>query len=338
MRKLVPLILAVCVLSGCSIINPYDTCGEFGYVWCNVRYLNHSNWDEPTERAAAKGYIYGLAAALVLQADQSDKVSRAHWFNRPSNLVPLDPPNERDWSGFEAATFVYTPRDPAEPQKVIIAFTGSNDSRDWATNLDPFGKRQYNLAVEYTRKQLNDPRVRGKQVVLSGISLGGGLAIHVLKESGLEPLISEVWAINPSPKIYSKKPATESMKSKTWLAYSNNEVLADLRSPWFTWLPSLGEIEAGEKQTAVFQLVDSNGIYAHYRWGVARQMLWIADYHMSAGRKDKWTEPLEIIAHSCFRTCLTQDKSKIHLRMDLQPTVPLDSKYFPNASRCELGD
>lgn len=336
MKKVILLLLIVGVLSGCSILNPHDTCGEFGYVWCNDRYLTHRNWDKATEVAAEKGYMYGLAAALVLQGDRSDKVSRAHWFTRPSNLVPLDPPLERDWSGFEAATFLYKPRDPTKPEEVIIAFTGSNDYRDWLTNLDPFGRRQYDLAVDYTRDRLRDERVRGKKVVLSGISLGGGLAVHVLKESGLDKSISEVWAINPSPKIYSNKPATEAMKKKTWLAYSDGEALDRVRSPWFSWMPSIGKIEPGEGQTAIFDLVKSNGIYGHYRWGVTRQMLWVADYRMSKSRKDLWTEPLEIIAHSCFRTCLTQDKSKIPTRKELQPTVPLDSTYFPDAHRCAL--
>ncbi|MGN7744729.1 hypothetical protein ACTJJN_01580 [Pseudomonas sp. 22515] len=337
--KLVALIVAtVCLLNGCSLINPYDTWGERGYVWCNDRYLKHRNWDEATENAATKGYIYGLAAALVLQGDRSDKVSRAHWFTQPSNLMPLEPPGKRDWSGFEAATFVHRPRDSSKPEEIIIAFTGSNDYRDWATNFDPFATRQYDLAIEYTKKQLSDPRVKGKRVVLTGISLGGALAVHVLKVSGLEPFISEVWAINPSPKIYSKLAASESMKKKTWLAYSSGEALNALRSPWFSWLPTMGTIEPGKGQTAVFELVDSNGIYAHYRWGAARQMLWIADYHLSKGHKDQWTEPLEIIAHSCFRSCLTQDKSKIPLRPLLQPTAPLSSGYFPHAYSCELED
>ncbi|QKL01300.1 hypothetical protein GEV39_07705 [Pseudomonas sp. NY5710] len=338
MKKTAFLILVASTLSGCSWFNPYDTWGESGYVWCNDRYLEHRNWDAQTEDAATRGYMYGLAAALTLQGDRSDKSSRAHWFTDPSNLRPLEPPGKKDWSGFEAATFVHKPRDSRQPEEIIIAFTGSNDFRDWATNFDPFATRQYDLAVAYTKKQLSDPQVQGKRVVLTGISLGGALAVHVLKVSGLEPFISEVWAINPSPKIYSKLAASESMKKKTWLAYSSGEALSALRSPWFSWLPTMGTIEPGKGQTAVFELVDSNGIYAHYRWGAARQMLWIADSRLSKGHKDQWTEPLEIIAHSCFRSCLTQEKSEIPIRKELQPTAPLESKFFPHAYSCVLED
>ncbi|WP_146146901.1 hypothetical protein [Pseudomonas sp. BBP2017] len=94
MKKNAFLIGAVCMLSGCSWFNPYDTWGESGYVWCNDRYLKHHNWDAQTESAATRGYMYGLAAALVLQGDRSDKVSRAHWFTDLSNLQPLEPPGK----------------------------------------------------------------------------------------------------------------------------------------------------------------------------------------------------------------------------------------------------
>lgn len=319
------LVLLIALLSGCSTINPHGTMGERGQFWCNERYRNDSQkiWGEAEKEASLKGYMYGLAAALVLQReDQEDKEAQAHYFSRPPRLVPLDSP-KRSKSGFEVTTFLLRPLTPNKKEEIIIAFAGSNDRADWiTTNLNPFGKNQYNEAVTYTKKMLKDPRVEGRKIVISGISLGGGLVIHVLKDAELEPHIHEAWAINPSPKIYSPTPSSERMKKKTWLVYSDGEILSWGRSDFMTAiLPGASKIEAGPNQTAKLGLIESNRIYAHFRWGIARQMLWIADYEMSRNSKNSWTEPLSILKESRFLTCQTE-RGKFPIKEDLQPATP----------------
>lgn len=290
-------------LSGCSLINPHGTMGEEGKIWCNERYRTSTGLKPEQEAIAEKGYMYAMAAALVLQSDDpKDLEARAHWFARPSRLQVMDRP-KRLKSGFEVGVFTLESVLPGKRDEVVIAFTGSNDRQDWlSTNLNPFQSKQYDEAVAYTKRILARPEVAGKKVVLSGISLGGGLAVHVLKTSGLDSQIDEVWAINPSPKIYAPKPASDEMKQKTWLVYSDDEILAWSRTPFMTViLPGAGPIEAGH--IAIYDLIKSNRIYAHFRWGVARQMLWVADVKMAKGTMSASTEPFDILKCSAFKAC-----------------------------------
>lgn len=308
------LSLTIVFFSGCS------TWGEHGQIWCNDRYREHENWNDATGAAAVQGYMYALAAALVLQKeDPSDKEAQDHHFSRPQRLEVLDSPI-RTSSGFEVTTFKLKKLYSSEEDKIIIAFAGSNDRSDWiSTNLNPFGRAQYDEATGYTKKILNDPRVKGKKVILTGISLGGGLAIHVLKNTEIEPFIEQVWALNPSPKIYSPEPATDQMKSKTWLGYSDGEILTWGRSPFMrSLIKGAGPIEPAPNQTAVFNLIESNRIYAHFRWGIARQMLWIADYELTRKTKDKWTEPFFILQNSHFAACKS-DPPEYAIKVNLQP-------------------
>lgn len=316
-------LLSTAVLSGCSILNPYGTAGEAGQFWCNERYRDHSSWGAETKNAALRGYMYGLAAALVLQAEDPDnKEAQAHYFKRPPRLVPIDTPT-RTTSGFEVTTFRLKPITRDKEEEIIIAFAGSNDRSDWiSTNLNPFGRDQYDEAVTYTKHMLEHPSVKGKKITLTGISLGGGLVIHVLKQPDIEPFIHEAWALNPSPKIYAPEPATDGMRKKTWMAYSDGEILTWGRSDFMRALIiGANKIEAGTQQTAVFGLVESNRIYAHFRWGIARQMLWVADTEESKSDPRAWTEPFSILQDSNFRTC-QRERPKYRINQELQPTGP----------------
>lgn len=319
MKTLVSAVLAVAVLSGCSIINPKGTLGEEGEIWCNERYRESKHWEDPAKNAALKGYMYGLAAALALQAEgPEDQEAQSHYFSQPKRLLTIDRP-KRYPSGFEVITFQLKATHPGARDEIIIAFTGSNDRSDWiSTNLNPFGRKQYDEALAYTKEILAREVVKGKRVVLSGISLGGGLAIHVLKNPEIEHQIDEVWAINPSPKIYSSVAANGRMKKKTWLVYSDGEILTWGRGPLRHLIVGSGKIEAGDGQTAVFNLIESNRIYAHFRWGIARQMLWVADYELTRTERNAWTEPFAILQDSRFRACQTE-REKYAIKPELQP-------------------
>ncbi len=317
------LLAVLAGLSGCSIVNPHGTMGEKGQVWCNERYRDRVFWDEATKKASLTGYMYGLAAALVLQSDDpSDKEAQAHYFRQPDRLEVLDRP-PRSESGFEVTTFRLRPLVDEKQEEIVIAFAGSNDRSDWlSTNLNPFGREQYDEAVAYTKKILANPNVQGKKLVLTGISLGGGLVVHVIKNAELEPFIDQAWALNPSPKIFSPKPASDRMKSKTWLGYTEGEVLSQFRSDGLRQLiPGAGDIEVANGQKAVFKLIEANQIYAHFRWGIARQMLWIADFELTRKKKNAWTEPFAILQDSAFRSCLGE-RPKYKIDPELQPTGP----------------
>ncbi|MBD9412132.1 hypothetical protein [Stutzerimonas stutzeri] len=319
MRTLFIILASSMIITGCSIFNPHGTWGERGQFWCNERYRESKNWGEPERNASLKGYMYALSAALALQSDDPrDLEARAHHFAIPRRLEVVDKP-DRLRSGFEVITFRLKPLVAGEREEIIIAFAGSNDRSDWiTTNLNPFGKKQYDEAVEYTQNIIASGVAKNRRLVVAGISLGGGLAIHVLKNEALEPYIDEAWAINPSPKIYASLPATAAMKSKTWLVYSDREILTWGRGPLRHFIRGGGSIEPGPGQTAVFKLLSSNRTYAHFRWGIARQMLWVADYELSLGKENEWTEPLAILADSEFRSCLSE-RSKYGIKKALQP-------------------
>ncbi|EJN20191.1 hypothetical protein PMI35_05495 [Pseudomonas sp. GM78] len=303
--KKIALILSLSVLGGCID----GTMGEKGYIWCNNRFIkaDAGPFSTKTGRVAQRGYMYALASALTLQADNRE--GNAHKFIRPEYLEIIDKP-VRKHSGFEATTFLRHPLNPGGREEIIIAFAGSNDAADWVgTNLLS-SITQYSQAMTYTLKMLDDPRVydlrmKGAKVVVTGISLGGGLAVHVVKSRVAAPFIDEAWAFNPSPKIYSNS----DLNDKIWLVASDGEFLSGLRKErWSFLIPGWGNIGAKEEHTVDnFNLIKSNGIYAHYRWGIARQMLFAADYmeykDVPATEPLKPSEPLKILHASEFKSC-----------------------------------
>lgn len=332
--KTIPLILSLSILGGCID----GTLGEKGYIWCNNRfiYADARPFSTKTGRVAQQGYMYALAAALTLQADNAE--GAAHKFNAPNYLEPIDKPS-RKHSGFEATTFLRHPLTPGGRDEIIIAFAGSNDAADWVgTNLLS-SLTQYEQAMTYTLKILDDPRVydrrmKGAKVVVTGISLGGGLAVHVVKSRLTGPFIDEAWAFNPSPKIY----ANSDPNDKIWLVASDGEFLSGLRKDmWSPLIPGWGNIGAKEEHTVDnFNLIKSNGIYAHYRWGIARQMLFAADYmeykDVPTTEPPRPSEPLRILNKSEFKSCEGQYKEARFKQPDMDDVAsnagasPLTSK------------
>lgn len=140
-------------------------------------------------------------------------------------------------------------------------------------------------------------------MVVTGISLGGGLAVHVAKDAQMKSKIDEVWALNPSPRTY----ADSNMDTRIWLAATDTEILRKTRSPAFFFIPGWGAIIGPENQmSSNFYLIRSNSLYGHFRWNIARQMLFVADYGLSdRGRNPAITEPLDILRASRFAACTT---------------------------------
>lgn len=297
---LAPIFASIAACS--SNYTKYET-GDF---WCNERYLKVENkpFGFKHLEVAKRGYIYSLASSLVLQKENNEGFS--HSYKAPARLVLVEK-LDRHYSGFEASTFkLYSPDDLTNLKEIIIAFTGSNDSADWITTNLFFSQSQYRLARQYVISIAQ--RFPGKRLVVTGTSLGGGLAVHVTKHKDTSSLVSETWAFNPSPKNY----VNDDIDDRIWLASTNGEALKTMRSPWMRWWPGVSNIGSPESQTAEnYYLISSNLAYAHFRWVITRNMLFAADLAVLKEKECKaaaecssvLTEPLEILKKSHFEAC-----------------------------------
>jgi hypothetical protein len=296
-------ICCLCLLAlttGCGSFVKY----EKGAIWCNapLKYAPGEHFDKRHLEVARRGYIYVLAASWVLQ--QSDNESKEHWFELPARMKPVDEP-ARDESGFEVKTFEL--KEDAQdkvPAEVVIAFVGSNDRDDWVwTNLFS-SRKQFELAREYVKKIA--ARYPSTKLVVTGFSLGGALSAHVTKHETTKGLVSEAWLFNPSPKFYG--PGT--YDKRIWVGALRGEFLRYVRSrPMELLWPGVERIGAPWQQNAEdYYLISAFPIYGHFRWALARNVLFVADYaHLqhSTGpvNKTRAREPREIIEASYFKAC-----------------------------------
>ncbi|MCG7870392.1 MAG: hypothetical protein JAY74_28985 [Candidatus Thiodiazotropha taylori] len=297
--KILACLLALHLLSGCSTV-PY----EKGAIWCNepLEFNSDAPFDKTHLDVARRGYIYALAGAYVLQNNKDE--DKDHWFNLPSRLTENHRPR-RDKSGFEIGIFELRdkPKDD-EPYEIIIAYTGSNDTADWVfTNL-LFSKRQYDLARQYLLETVK--KYPGKRIVVTGYSLGGALAGHITKDGRTSEYVSEAWLFNPSPKLY----ANDSYNSRLWIGALRGEALQFIRTRPFEILwPGINRIGAPWQQNAQdYYLISAFPIYGHYRWALARNILFVADYaHLQnpiGPINPKFVnEPREILEDSRFKAC-----------------------------------
>jgi hypothetical protein len=94
-------------------------------------------------------------------------------------------------TGFRAVALKST--DPND-QRVIVAFAGTRDGRDWRANIGQglgLPTRQYRQAVDFAEKW---EAANGGNVILTGHSLGGGLASYASIKTGLRAT-----AVNSAP-------------------------------------------------------------------------------------------------------------------------------------------
>ena len=94
-------------------------------------------------------------------------------------------------TGFRAIAL--KPTDPND-NRVIVAFAGSSDGKDWKANIGQglgLPTKQYNQAVDFANKW---KATDGSNVILTGHSLGGGLASYASIKTNLRAT-----AVNSAP-------------------------------------------------------------------------------------------------------------------------------------------
>lgn len=291
------VIVAVVILSGCSVW-PTNWGKEEGYVWCNARYLDLTSCDykekntvKPDKdkrfKLAYEGYIYALLGAIELQKEQQ---SEDKHFSLPE-YIEIDY-SVNDSTGFQASVFkVYETADRENLKEVVIAFRGTDQFwKDYsAHNLHPCPK-QYKPAQDLVIK-ISD-RYKGTKLVVTGYSLGGGLAMNVLHNERTSSRVSQAWAFNSSPRTGEKV----KVDSRLYLLSAKGEVLDLPRRILKEGPKSLGALD--EHFSDGYNLVDASSFYLHSRWVLARQMLIFADmvYYEQSGRDEAYiSPPLEIL-------------------------------------------
>lgn len=285
-------------LSGCNIL-PVNSGVLEGRAWCDVRYLDlvlehqkyqnyKSNVSDGSRYAPLKkrlrlskaGYIYVVAATLPLQINDDNF---SFHFEIPERLREISDLRKYNDNGFEAMTFIlYDEYDV--PMNTVIAFGGSNQIRDYLLHNFWIFPVQYADARNYVAEVARHPDALGLPIVAVGMSLGGGLAVHVKKEDE-DGLVEEAWAFNSSPRAG----AHRSQEEGIYLLANEHEVLNNFSRKWLGASP--------ENTATDFSLINSSSIYAHYRWVLARQILHYADLaiYFDAESPEVITEPMEIL-------------------------------------------
>lgn len=296
-RSLCTLLVSALTLGGCASIDyPKYECGK---IWGAGRVVKDGDFHPKYLTASKRGYIYALAGALILQKD--NKEGREHYFPPLDRLRWIDSLYVDDkTTGFEATTFeLFEDNNSKVPSEVVIAFAGSNDTKDWIQNFSPLSTKQYQQAVDYVKRVKATSRYESIPLKVAGYSLGGALAVHVTKNPETSRFVNEAWAFNPSPKIY----ADGNSDDRIWLAAHRGEALSITRAAPFRILPGVSFIGATDEHTVDdFYLIKTNLIYGHYRWVLPIQMLHVADFALlkDGGNVSGTTEPFEILKRTNF--------------------------------------
>ena len=282
-------------------------------VWCRSRYLDLYYPYETTGstinpigkarnkklRLSEQGYLYALVGAKVLESKDDVKVFWLPPYIEKLNALSSDRllNKSENVPGFYAETYRRSRlQDGTGKDEIIVAFRGSDDFKNdyLGHNLAIFPPpNQFSPARAYLRKVAEDPRVKNApRLVVTGFSLGGGLASHVALHKDTKKYVNEAWALNPSPR--NGLSVTESKPDdRIHVASVYGEALSDTRN-----IAKLGALN--DNATDDFKLVGSNSIYGHYRWNLTRQMLWYADLVQfdRTGRTNPSTNAYKILKNS----------------------------------------
>ncbi len=277
-------------LSGCGTI-PVNWGKLEGRAWCDTRYLDtvkeyqdHRSIGENIRKRlklSKEGYIYAVAAVLPLQGNGKEV---DFYFSPPDRLKEIKELRRKDLSGFEAVTFVLYDNE-GRAAKTIISFAGSNQWRDYVLHNFWIAPIQFDNARSYVKEVVNHPVAGKLPVIATGMSLGGGLAVHVKKDNNTSRYIQEAWAFNPSNRIQ----ASSTKNPDIYLLSNKYEILKEFNRENIGAYP--------ENTSDDFDLIRSSSIYAHYRWVVTRQILHYADLalYFDTEKSSDITEPMQIL-------------------------------------------
>lgn len=297
--------------------------GQSRDFFCKEKYLSKSEFTPKTPidfemekfshyKLADEGYIYALAAALALQP-KNDPKKEPHFFPTPEYLEQVgDKPSFKGKGGFEARTYIYTSE--TGEKEIIIAFAGSQSGMqifpDWVLTNGFRVDTQYNEAKEYVlrmRKELNE---QGKSypIVVTGFSLGGGLASHVALHPDTNNLVKKVWIFNPSPIIYPEffyaEKTPKELDNRFHLAATRKEFVQRMPFAKNYYKAFIPETQRSNK----FDQVDGNLIYSHFRWVLGRNVILYADHYEEVNNGIADGRPRQIINDSEFASCKLQNE------------------------------
>lgn len=117
--------------------------------------------------------------------------------------------------------------------KTVISFKGTDEKIDWTANLSVGPSIQYKSAKKHVEDYIE--KHRGRTVVVTGHSLGGGLAL-----SSSLWLRVDAYVFNPSPRVFDgwkdkKEPAIRKV------IYQEGEILSKVRSFWPKFIEVINE-------------------------------------------------------------------------------------------------
>lgn len=268
---------------------------EAGYIFCPIRYqVGHDNYALPKKsiELAGKGYLYALAAAKVLHKENEE--GDDHRFGDDPRLVHVPSLDKDNWTGFQASVFEIHDISTGKVSSVVVAFRGSDQTRDWI--LQNIGlPMQYNSARKLIFEIQSTEKYRSVPLIVTGASLGGGLASHVKRHRDTSSYVNEAWLFNPS--IFDGILFTQPDED-TYLLYQKGEFLEGFRS-------ILGTDYAVDKNVAAYDLIDSGAAYGHFRYSLLLQVLHAADvYHWCTTKGEDVSSPaLRVLEKSNMRAC-----------------------------------
>lgn len=288
-------------LSACSVI-PINFGKLEGKVWCNERYLpDVAEYKNPTSEGwentkrkielSKRAYMYSVAAVLALQKNNNE--TRFH-FSQPSRLEEIKELERNLETGFQASSYILAKGTGNEEDVIVIAFAGSNEWKDYFLHNFSPNPIQYSDAKKYIHDVSIHPRAIGLKIVVTGFSLGGGLAVHVTKTPETSNLVYQAWIFNPTPRAG----VQDGVDDRIYLLSTSYEILKKLNRS------GLGAPKSQTMET--FGLIRSSSIYSHYRWVLTRQILWYADMGLYAESGDEETEPLKILRTQKVNVCMNE--------------------------------
>lgn len=295
MRHCITLLLVL--LSGCKSLPP-TTDGPS--IWCNVSYVTAGVFHNDALAIARGGYIYSLASSLALENDPP-------WFRANNRLREVDR-KAHDRTDFLAKTFeLMDVENPGGIDEIVIAYAGSDSWYDWIFVNLPFGgaPAHYEQGRIYAKEIYNRYKERMGTVppiVVTGASLGGGIAVHVTKHNDTRKLITKAWVFNSSPKTL----VDSTEDDRIWAASMKGEVLFPIRA-WFRVARGLGGIGLVQGHSYHgYNLVHSNFVFQHYNYVLTRNLLHAADYALKiphAIPSQLRDEPIHTLQLSSDRNC-----------------------------------